>query len=142
MAYATHAQFVRHWGASRAASLVSASAAERQATIEDALEASSSMIDAAALRGGFALPITAAPQLLMLKSILIATYLFLQPLDMTEQVKAGRAHCQAWLDLLADGGGLPEDVPVRAGSMELISMPGASSALTQERLAAGRRCAP
>ena len=149
--YASIANFRSHWGAARTASLVDGSATVQDDVIQTALDASASQIEAAAEEGGFVVPIVVADiedaaarqvqlaNLLRMKTVVIATYFYLQPIDATPQVQRVQTVCERWLKGLEDGKGLGVQPPAGDGDLTWIPMTGASDDLTQQNLQRARR---
>lgn len=127
------------------------SAEERQAEIERYLLTASNKINAVGRVAGYPVPIVAADltkdtalqaeidSWLRDKALTIAQYLFFQPLDDTDKVKAAQEFCESELEELRAGTGLPVAPPIfSGGAYQWVPPDGASDRLTPRTLRAVR----
>lgn len=131
-------------GAATLAAKIKLSAVQRQAEVEGYILTAANKINATAKAAGYAVPLdetllTEDTDLqdgivawLRDKALTIAQYLFFQPLDTTEQIKAAQAWCKEELAELRAGTGLPVPPPagVVAGALAWVPTTGASDRLT------------
>lgn len=139
MPYLTGVEFAGRIGERAAAALFPGNAAERAALLDEAVEASSGQINAAAQTGGFPIPLdgaTLAPSspvvaasidaLVRKHCAALATDSSLATNDEKASWERAREACEAWLEKLAAGDGLP--IEDKEGSstpiLEVIPGPG------------------
>lgn len=144
MPYATFQDMSDKIGADTLRAKIKGSATLRQAEIEGYLLTATNKIDATARDAGYAVPLdetilTEDTDLqagivawLRDKALTIAQYLFFQPLDTTDQIKAAQEWCKSELEELRAGTGLPVPPPagVAAGALAWVPPSGASDRLT------------
>lgn len=136
MVFATFAEFVKAFGASRLVNSIDGSAVERQELVEGYLTTVSQQVASAAVSGGFDAPITGAnlspndpaiaddiDQVFRDCTITMVSSLFLQPADETKRTEDARVACKDVLDLLKAGEGLPVTPPTRASSSMAVIQP-------------------
>lgn len=117
--YASLAQWNLHLSARRVARQVDANAVDIDTLSQQILDATSGLIDTAAIEGGYDVPLIPADltndadlqaridAILVMKNITMATVFLLQPIDETNKIEKAREVCADWLDALAMGRGLP-----------------------------------
>ena len=135
-AYASLAQFRAHLAARRVAQAIEGDGVTVDGVITQELNAVSGLIDTAALEGGYNIPIDPTAlstnadvrdrirDMLVLKTIAMATLFLLQQIDDPKKYETARERCEAWLKQLAKGRGLPVVQTPADDSLVLVLAPG------------------
>ena len=135
-AYASLEQFRAHLASRRVAQAIEGDGVTVDSVITEELNGVSGLIDTSALEGGYEIPIDPTAlstnvdvqerirDMLVLKTIAMATLFLLQPIDDTKKYEKARERCEAWLKQLAKGRGLPVVQTPADDSLALVVAPG------------------
>lgn len=135
-AYASLVQFRAHLASRRVAQAIEGDGATVDTIITEELNAVSGLIDTAALEGGYSIPINPTAlstnvdvqdrirDMLVLKTIAMATLFLLQQIDDSKKYEKARERCEDWLKQLAKGMGLPVVQTPADDSLVLVVAPG------------------